>query len=721
MQAGGMNTKTMKENHRTKRQLALELAEARREIDRLKRAQSECRRQEDVLRKSDETLSLFIEHTPAAVAMFDRDMRYIAASRRWITDYGLGGGDIIGRTHYEVFPEIPERWKEIHRRVLSGKTERCEDDEFPRADGRVDWVRWEVLPWYEPGGEIGGIIMFTEVITERKQTEEKMRMANERLQMAQLAAGEGVWDWDLATGKIEWDDEMFRLFGLDPQRHSASFDSWRGVLHPDDRKLAEMNIQEALKGHSLLRSEYRVIHPDGQVHWISSMGRAVYDSRGTPSRMIGICMDVTSRRQREEELDRYRSSLERLVKERTAEIEARNARLEQEISERRKAEEERRKMEDRLLQSQRMEAIGRFAGGIAHDLNNILYPIVVNTEILLGESPEDTDQHHMLQEVIDAAYRQRDLVKQILSFSRRSEQKLEPVHVASLLQDAFKFLRSSLPSTIEIRTRIDASSDLVMGDPVQLYQIILNFVRNSADALGDQTGTIEVALATTHLGPGPETGEGDYLELSVSDTGCGMSEEVREKVFDPFFTTKEVGRGSGMGLPLAYGIVRSYGGNISVESQPGKGSTFTVHIPLLDERTAEQARSRGGRLPGPGRGKILLVDDEAMILSSLQRVLQRLGYEVAPAMDGVEALELFRRDPGEYSLVITDLTMPKMTGLELSRKLMGIRSDIPIVLCTGFSDIISESETRELGIRGLIYKPSNAGELKEAVSRAIEG
>lgn len=833
----------MSETYKTKKQLVEELAKAHRIIARSKELESERKQAEEALQKSYDHFRICIEHAPVAIAMVDDKMRYIAVSRRLLSDYGLEGQDIIGKTHYEVFPENRQKWKEIHESVLAGKPRKCEEDAFPRLDGSLDWVRWEALPWYEQTGEIGGLIMFTEVITERKQAgtalqeaseyaenlietanamvvgldlkgnvrvfnkaaeditgytreevqtrnwfelivprhhyphvwseferlgsgelprnfenpirtktgEERYIMwqnseirehgqvtgtvsfgiditerkqaeqatlrANERLQMAQLAASEGVWDWDIRTGEIEWDPALFHLFGLDPRKDKASFETWEAVLHPDDRENAALRTDKALKDHTLLVNEYRVIHPDGKICWISALGRGLYDVQGRPLRMIGICLDITGRKQSEEELARHRSHLEELVKERTAEIEARNAQLEQQISERIKAEkalrdsseeildlynnapcgyhsldkdgffirindtelkwlgyfreeiigtmkatdimtsssartfmltfpsfkesgrlenlevefirkdgsilqaslsatavkdkngafvmsrsivfditerkrveEEKKRLEDQLMQNRRLEAIGKFAGGIAHDLNNILYPIVINAELLMGDSQEDSDQHQMLQEVVQAAYRQRDLVKQILSFSRQSEQKLIPVKVMPLLKEAFNFARSSLPSTIEIKQNIDVYSDVVMGDPTQIHQIIMNLIRNAADSFQSLQGTIEVGLSNVHVASDQETKEGEYLELTVRDTGCGISKEVKEQIFNPFFTTKEVGKGTGMGLSFAHGILKSHGGTISVESEPGKGSKFTVHIPLLEEKPGQQSR-----------------------------------------------------------------------------------------------------------------------------------
>jgi PAS domain S-box-containing protein len=574
----------------SKQQLLRELWESRRAKNRLGRKVSEYQEIEEALRTSEQRLTLFIENAPAAIAMFDSDMRYISVSRRWISDYGLDGQDIIGRTHYEVFPEIPERWKKIHRCALAGESQRCEEDPFPRMDGRVDWVRWEILPWYKSNGERGGIILFTEVITERKQAEE--------------------------------------------------------------------------------------------------------------------------------ELIKYREHLEDLVKERTAELEERNRKLGEEIAERLKAEKEMRSMEAQLAQSQRIEALDRFAGGIAHDLNNILYPIMMNVEELLAMTPPDSVQHELLDQTMKAVYRQRDMVKKILSFGRMSKEELKPVHIATVVEETLAFLRSTLPSTVEIRQEINAHSDVIMGDATQIQQVVMNLVQNGADALVSGKGVIEVGLAGTSQAP-EGMGAGDYLQLTVKDFGSGMPQDVLTRVFEPFFTTKEVGRGTGLGLSVAYGIVKNHHGGITVESEPGKGTLFTVYLPVYQGGLQVRSRSSEEGAPADGKGSILVVDDEEFILSSLERVLKSSGYCVVAVKESTKALQLFSRAPDAFDLIITDLTMPGVTGIELAGKARELRPDVPIILCTGFNDVMDDQKAVSLGIKELLLKPAGVRELKSAVSRAL--
>ncbi len=305
-----------------------------------------------------------------------------------------------------------------------------------------------------------------------------------------------------------------------------------------------------------------------------------------------IIRDITERKQVEEELLEYYNHLEKLVKDRTIELVEKNKKLGEEIAERRRTEEEKKKIEAQLVQTQKIEALGRFAGGIAHDLNNILYPMTINTEMLLDEADPGTETHEMLKQTLEATYRQKDLIKQILSFSRQGIQKLSPIKITPLIEKTLDFIRSSLPSTIEIQRSINAPSDTIMGDPTQIQQIIMNLCNNAADALVSQRGIIEVSLADVHLDsiPGhPELRPGDYLELKIRDTGSGMSGEVMDHIFDPFYTTKEVGKGSGMGLSVVHGILKNHGGTITVESKPGKGSLFTVYLPAYDKGTHSPA------------------------------------------------------------------------------------------------------------------------------------
>lgn len=388
-----------------------------------------------------------------------------------------------------------------------------------------------------------------------------------------------------------------------------------------------------------------------------------------------------------------------------------------------RAEEEKKNLEDQLIQSQKMEAIGRFAGGIAHDLNNMLYPIIIDIESLMEDSVLDPIMHQTLSQVLKAANRQKDLIRQILAFSRRTDQPLGPLKVAPLIRETLDLLRSTLPSTIEIKQHIDAASDIILGNPTQIQQIIMNLFRNAADAIGTQRGTIEISLANTYLEPGqahPELQAGGYLTLSVNDSGHGIPSEIMNNIFDPFFTTKEVGKGSGMGLSVVHGILRTHGGAVTVESEPAQGTRFTIYLPLTDKDLISQNQSTDSVLTAKDKVKVLLVDDEEIILSSVRHALTRIGYEVVAIQDGLEALSLFRTEPDRFDLVMTDLTMPHLTGVELAGKLMDIRPNIPVILCTGFNEVMQIDEARKMGIRELLLKPASTHEIKTAITRALE-
>ena len=443
---------------------------------------------------------------------------------------------------------------------------------------------------------------------------------------------------------------------------------------------------------------------------------------GRVTNVLVFSRDVTERREAEQELRRHRERLEDLVRERTAELEAKNARLREEMAQRRQAEEEKRSLENQLVQSQKMEALGRFAGGIAHDLNNILYPIIIDTESLLRETARDASLHQTLTQILTAANRQRDLIKQILSFARRSDQRLVPMRVSPLVRETLDLLRSSLPSTIRITHRIDAPSDVILGDPTQVQQIIMNLCRNAADAIGARPGAIDIGLANTRFEPGPAHSDikaGEYVALTMKDSGDGMAKDVMDRIFEPFFTTKSAGKGSGMGLAVVHGILKRHGGAVTVESEQGHGSRFTVYLPTTDAELQDQALPEETTLPAEGRRNVLLVDDEDLILTSLQNVLRRMGCRVVAVSDGLQAYETFLKAPDDFDLVITDLTMPQLTGIELAVRLMDIRPDIPIILCTGFNDVIDDEKAKSMGIRELLPKPASINELKAAIRRAL--
>jgi PAS domain S-box-containing protein len=385
-------------------------------------------------------------------------------------------------------------------------------------------------------------------------------------------------------------------------------------------------------------------------------------------------------------------------------------------------EKESLRIQAQLQQAQKMEAIGTLAGGIAHDFNNILSAVIGYTEIALADVPEDTSQHRNLQEVLKAGSRARDLVKQILTFSRQTEQELKPVQINQIIRETLKLLRASLPTTVKISHDIQSDS-AVLADSTQIHQVIMNLCTNAAHAMRSSGGQLKIDLSDVVLGGSfieqhPYLTPGVYIKLEVSDTGHGMEKIILDRIFDPFFTTKERGEGTGMGLAVVLGIVKSHGGTITVESEPKKGSTFNVLLPVILQEVDHDIQTKA---PIPtGTERILFIDDEKSLVDLGQQILERLGYDVSIRTSSVEALELFMEQPEKFDLVITDMTMPNMTGDELAARLMNIRADIPVILCTGYSERISRDRAHGLGIKEFILKPIVMRELAKTVRNVLD-
>jgi len=380
-------------------------------------------------------------------------------------------------------------------------------------------------------------------------------------------------------------------------------------------------------------------------------------------------------------------------------------------------------LEAQLQQSQKMKAIGTLAGGIAHDFNNILAAIMGFTELALNNAEKKTSLHDSLQQVMTAGKRAKDLVQQILTFSRQSEHDLKPVYVKFIAKETLKLLRASLPATVEIRQNIQNDS-VVMADPTQIHQILMNLYTNAGHAMQENGGTLDVNLTDVELDSDftakhPGLKPGPYLKLTVSDTGHGIPPEVWDRIFDPFFTTKEKEEGTGMGLAVVHGIVKNHGGTISVYSEPGKGTTFNVFLPVIEKKLEPET---GIEKPVPsGTERILFIDDEQTLTDLGKQMLEPLGYDVATRTSSIEALELFKNKPDRFALVITDLTMPKMSGDELAQKIMAIRPDIPVILCTGFSARMDDKKARAMGIRAFLYKPLIQRDMAESIRKVLDG
>lgn len=393
------------------------------------------------------------------------------------------------------------------------------------------------------------------------------------------------------------------------------------------------------------------------------------------------------------------------------------------ITERKRAEMEKLEMEARLLQAQKMEAIGTLAGGIAHDFNNILSVIFGYTELAKKEEGDPEKRRQELDQVLVGARRAKELVQQILAFSRKTEQLKRPLQISLIIKEALKMLRASIPSTVEIRQNI-SSEGTVLADPSQIHQVIMNLCTNAYQAMRETGGILAVSLMEITIAEKDENyGElvpGRYLKFAVSDTGCGISPEIREKIFEPYFTTKKTGEGTGLGLAVVHGIVKSHHGHISVYSEPGNGTTFHVYLPLVEEKALGLPTEAAiTELAGNGE-RILFVDDEEQIRGVAERLFSTHGYRVTACKHGAEALDVFLRSPDQFDLVITDMTMPLMTGAELAQKIFAIRPIMPIILCSGQSEFINKGKAMSIGICEYLAKPVLQHDLLSVVRKAIE-
>ncbi|WP_454063968.1 response regulator [Candidatus Nitrospira salsa] len=457
--------------------------------------------------------------------------------------------------------------------------------------------------------------------------------------------------------------------------------SFLEAVHPDDRERIQLAIPKQIQG--TYHESYRVIRPDGSIRWIESRAFPIKNEEGDIYRIAGIEEDITDRKRVEEALQ---------------------------------------KTERTYRQSSKMEAIGTLAGGIAHDFNNILTAILGYTELAIATVPKESRTNRNLQEVLTAGHRAKHLVQQILTFSRQSGQERKSIDIHQVVQEALKLLRATIPSTVEIRQNIYSQST-VLADATQVHQVIVNLCTNAEYAMRESGGLLDLTLedveikntiSTDHLDLKP----GPYVRLTVKDSGPGMTAEVVERMFDPFFTTKPTGEGSGMGLAVVHGIITTHGGSILVESAPGIGTKIEVYIPTIQTAIWDVFSTKAS-IPN-GKESILFVDDEETIVRLGQELLTHLGYTVTIRTSSVEALDLFRSDPHRFDLVITDQTMPTMPGDALARELLRIRPELPIILCTGFSHVVSAEKAKSMGIRGYLMKPLAIRDLAPIVRHVLD-
>jgi PAS domain S-box-containing protein len=381
-------------------------------------------------------------------------------------------------------------------------------------------------------------------------------------------------------------------------------------------------------------------------------------------------------------------------------------------------------VEKRAMQSQKLQAIGTLSGGIAHDFNNILTAIIGHAEMAALDAPSDSDMKHSLEQILKASARARDMVKRILAFSRGSAKELRPVRLSTVVSDTIKLLRSTIPSTIEIRENVGSSSLTTLGDPTQLGQVVMNLFANAEHAMRKTSGVLEVSLGSVAIREEPSTAAlclkpGAYALLTVRDTGHGISKDVMERIFEPFFTTKKLDEGVGLGLSVAHGIVTGMGGAIAVNSEPDKGTVFKVYLPIMTGGIEQETEAEAP--PDRGSETILLVDDERQLVDMWSRVMGRLGYKTLSTINPVEALRIFSDSKGRIDLVVTDYAMPGMNGIDMAREIIKIRKGTPVILLTGYSSSVTQEEAKAVGIVEFAMKPVTTLEMSRMIRSALDG
>ncbi len=547
---------------------------------------------------------------------------------------------------------------------------------YRHHNGAYRWFESTGRVFHTALGEVRGAIVSRD-ITDRKQAENALQEMNVALTHAMpgiaLMAADGRY--------IQVNEAYASLLGYSPEELLGL--SWKVSVHLEDHMTA-LAAFKVMETNGLAEFEARAIRKDG-----SEFFKQVVMARGiNPASEIGqyhcFMRDVTERKQMETAL---------------------------------------RERDQKLQQVQKMEAIGTLAGGIAHDFNNILGAILGYSELAMAQAKKEPRLLSYLQEVLTAGQRAKELVKQILAFSRRSDHERQAVDLHSIVKEALRMVRATLPTTIEIRSSVDVDSAVIFADSTQMHQVIMNLCANAEQAMREQGGILNVTLTSAEITETlnqqfPELKSGRYLELSIQDSGQGMTDEVLERIFEPFFTTKGLGEGTGLGLAVVHGIIVGHGGHISVSSVIGKGTTFRVLLPQLDVELPPQSAETGDWPSGAGR--VLFIDDEEVLARWGEQVLTHLGYTVVTKTNPHEAIDLVRGQPDQFDVVVTDQTMPTMNGETLAKTLQEIRRNLPIVLCTGFSHTMSEKKAKELGLKGFLMKPVNGAVLAKTLKEVFE-
>jgi len=690
----------------TKDQLIKELAEARLQITELEKSTFDSRQMEEALKESEEryrritsaiTDYIFTVHVEDGIAV--RTLHTPVCET--VTGYTA---EEFNNDPFLWLNMVVEEDREIVRdhasRILEGKNVGAIEHRIRRKDGSVRWVSNTPVLHRDPGGILISYDGVIRDITGHKQAEEALRESEQRLKIILHGSPISTFVIDKDHRVIYWNEALEHLSGIKTEDIVGTCDHWKAFYDSKRPCMADLIVDGALEAipewypgkfskSQLINEAYEAIDffPSlkGKGKWLRFTAAVIRNTAGDLVGAIETLEDITESKQ---------------------------------------TDEERKKLEAQLMQAQKMEALGTLAGGIAHDFNNILSAIIAYAEGGKHIVPETDKVRKNIDEILKVSSRARDLVKQILAFSRRTKHEYIQLKLDVTVKESLKMLRAILPKTIEIRQNLPANGR-VMADSTQIHQVVMNLCSNAAHAMGERGGVLDVSLNKVDVHEGVEAlaldlPPGPYLRLSVRDTGHGMTPEVLERIFDPYFTTKEKGRGTGLGLSVVHGIVKSHKGAITCKSMPGEGTTIDIYLPEIEFKK-EAAAPLSGTSCLNGTERLLFIDDEQILGKAVKEGLRYLGYRVVTRTSSIEALDLFRKHPDQFDLVITDIIMPVMSGDRLAQEMLKIRHNIPVILCTGYSEQMTEEKAKELGAQELIMKPMEIRDLAQTIRKVLDG
>ena len=696
----------MNDDEITKEQLIKELAETRLKITELEKSTFDSKQMEEALKESEEryrritsaiTDYIFTVHVEDGIAV--RTLHTPVCET--VTGYTA---EEFNNDPFLWLNMVVEEDREIVRdhasRILEGKDVGAIEHRIRRKDGSVRWVSNTPVLHRDQDGILISYDGVIRDITGHKQAEEALRESEQRLKIILHGSPISTFVIDKDHRVIYWNEALEHLSGIKTEDIVGTCDHWKAFYDSKRPCMADLIVDGALEAipewypskfskSQLINEAYEAIDffPSlkGKGKWLRFTAAVIRNTAGDLVGAIETLEDITESKQ---------------------------------------TDEERKKLEAQLMQAQKMEALGTLAGGIAHDFNNILSAIIAYAEGGKHIVPDTDKVRKNIDEILKVSSRARDLVKQILAFSRRTKHEYIQLKLDATVKESLKMLRAILPKTIEIRQNLPANGR-VMADSTQIHQVVMNLCSNAAHAMGERGGVLDVSLNKVDVHEGAEAfaldlPPGPYLRLSVSDTGHGMTPEVLERIFEPYFTTKEKGRGTGLGLSVVHGIVKSHKGAITCKSIPGEGTTIDIYLPEIEFKK-EAAAPRSGMSSLNGTERILFIDDEQILGKAVKEGLRNLGYRVVTRTSSIEALDLFRKHPDQFDLVITDIIMPVMSGDRLAQEMLRIRHNIPVILCTGYSEQMTEEKAKELGAQELIMKPMEMRDLAHTIRKVLDG